>query len=140
MIVIHYHEDTGRIAVWGSANAEQSFLPDHRIVRLDLNGDYPVNPKLHKIVDDRLVEIPAMELRKWNMPLAGEVAALIEHTLSATDQYMMPDRNVPNINEWRTYRQTLRDLSKLATIDQMLDAWPRDPNGVDAIANLRNRT
>jgi hypothetical protein len=137
MIIIHYHEDTGRIAAWGSADAEHSFLPHHRIIRFD--GDFPINPKRQKISNDEIVDVPASELEAWNMPLLGEVAALIENTLSATDQYMVPDRNVPNVNEWKTYRQALRDLSKLPTVSQMIASWPLDPNGVDAVAHLRNR-
>lgn len=124
MVIIHFHKATGRIGAWGNADSEESHLPDHDIVRLDTN--VAVDPKRHRIAAGELVEVD--DLAAWNAPTEGDLAARIEMELAATDQFMMPDRNVPNRYAWVAYRQALRDLSKLKGAAAQLAAWPTRPD------------
>jgi hypothetical protein len=138
MFVVHYHNQTGRVAVWGNADAENSFLPDHSVIRFEEYHD--IDPNRQKIANGEIVDISENELNAWNAPLQGEVEAAVQMELSRTDQFMMPDRDLPNRNDWIAYRKMLRDLSKRGlTPAGMLAEWPIDPNGVNAVAHLRNR-
>jgi hypothetical protein len=130
MMVIHYHKQTGRIGAWGNADSERSHLADHEIVRID--AEVLINPQRQRIEAGEIVDIDEAELATWNCPTVDEIAACIEAELRNTDQFMMPDRNVDR-EPWIVYRQTLRDLSKLAGPIEMINAWPTAPDGRDPI-------
>lgn len=71
-------------------------------------------------------------------PTDTDIAALVASELDDTDQYMMPDRVVANRDEWVTYRQSLRDLSKMqGTAADRLTAFPARPDGDVAVTLLR---
>jgi YHS domain-containing protein len=72
-------------------------------------------------------------------PTLWQVKAARDAELAATDAYMMPDRPMTDWahEEWRAYRQKLRDLGSLSTADAMVAAWPVRPDGRDAIADMR---
>lgn len=130
MLVVHYHKETGRISAWGSADSDHSHLVDHEIVRFET--DVAIDPKRQKIANGALVEIAPDELKLWNLPTDGEVAARIANELTATDQYMMPDREVRDREAWVTYRKKLRDLSITSEIAMQLENWPERPDGKDS--------
>jgi hypothetical protein len=79
-----------------------------------------------------------------NLPSVLDVAHVIAQELHHTDSFMPPDRPMKEERreEWRKYRQGLRDLSKLPNATAMIKAWPAWPDKTDAdktdpIAHLR---
>lgn len=139
MMIVHYHKQTGRIGAWGSGDSEASHLPDHEMVRLD---DTPlIDARTHRIeiATGALIEISQAEIAIEGAPRLIEIEALVRGALAASDEFMMPDRVVPDREAWVTYRQALRDLSDQPDAAAMVDAWPVRPDGIDAIAGLRTR-
>lgn len=117
-IFVHYHKTTGRISAWG--DGDTAFLPDHAVLKLD---SVVIDPRRQRIADGKLVDVD--DLAAWNMPIEESTLAYrIEAELAATDQFMMPDRDVPNRGAWVKYRQALRDLSKQGGVAA---AWPTRP-------------
>jgi hypothetical protein len=75
------------------------------------------------------------------LPTLSEIQMAIRDELAATDQFtMVADRPVPLRAAWVTYRQALRDLSKIPTTAAQLAAWPAHPLGHDIIKPLRDGT
>jgi hypothetical protein len=95
----------------------------------------------HKVVHGVLIEKNDAEKAVALLPTPFEVKAAIYAELCATDAWAMPDRPMTDTTRsaWTTYRQTLRDLSKLASPTEMIVAWPVRPDGVDAVVGLRGR-
>ena len=128
-MIIHYHRQTGRIAAWGNADCEESWLPDHAVLRTD--SEMPVDPRRQRIERGEVIEIPEHDLAIWNCPTADELAARIEMELQNTDQFMMPDRDDAPREAWIAYRRALRDLSKLPDPMAQVQGWPTRPDGKD---------
>jgi hypothetical protein len=63
--------------------------------------------------------------------------------LDATDDYINWPHDRPGAEEmrarWTPYRQSLRDLGRFTTVNEMLAAWPLRPDDLDAVAHLRER-
>lgn len=137
--VVHYHKDTGAIGAWGSADSTESHLPDHLIARLE--DTTQIDPRTHRIdvATGGLVEKSASDIAQENAPRLFEIESIVRGALAASDEYMMPDRTVSNLDAWIIYRQALRDLSDRPDAAAMIDAWPVRPDGIDAIAGLRTR-
>jgi hypothetical protein len=139
MFVVHYHKVTGKISAWGNGDSEQSHFPDHEIVRFD--EEFLIDPKTEKFdpITFRLVPRTSADL---NDEMLIDLKARIQVELENTAAYMLVDADVTpeQLEEWKTYRRTLRGLLKNPpdSIAEMLDAWRVDPNGFDAVANLRN--
>ena len=91
----------------------------------------------HKVVNGVLTERTDEEKKVALIPTPFEVKAAIYSELCSTDEMIVSDR--PSLVDWKPYRQTLRDLSKLAGPVEMVTAWPVRPDGVDAISELRKR-
>lgn len=128
-MIIHYHRQSGRIGAWGNADCEESYLPDHAVLRID--SEIPLDPRRQRIEHGEVMEIPERDLTMWNCPTVDELAARIEMELQNTDQFMMPDRDVRR-EPWITYRRALRDLSKLPDAMAQVQAWPTRPDGKDS--------
>lgn len=138
MLVIHYHKTTGQISAWGTGDSKSSHFPDHEIVRLDVDTPDPVR---HKIVAGRMIERTAAEIAEANRPTVSQVSSAISRELAATDEFMVSDRPLSDAVRaaWGSYRQALRDLSKLPDPISQVKAWPTRPDAADPIPSLRSR-
>lgn len=105
-----------------------------------ISHELPDEQSMREFLLSSVVDVTTKEIKQRNDvgPSDIEVAALIASELSNTDQYMMPDRNVSNRDDWIAYRQQLRDLSKIdGTAAGRLLAFPLRPDGEDAAARMR---
>lgn len=146
-IHIHYRASDGEI--FGYENSEK---PDGvaglEYVTLDApEGQQHIIPDsmLHKIDLATLSLIDKTDAQRKlarNPPITiAEMEAAIRSELRATDSYVVYDRplTVERRAAWFAYRQMLRDLSDLPSVDAMMAVWTLDPNGNDAIAAIRAR-
>jgi hypothetical protein len=138
MLIVHYHNTTGHISAWGTADSQVSHLPDHEIARFD---EGTVDARTHRvdIATGRLVEKTAAEIAQDNAPSLFEVESIVRGALAASDEFIMPDRTVPDRDAWIAYRQALRGLSNQPDVGAMIDVWPSRPDGIDPIPGLRTR-
>lgn len=132
-IHIHYRPSDGQI--FGFENTLQPTpQPDCEIISIIVPDGKHIIPdsKQYKIdiTTLELIEKSPKEQADANIPTAFEIRNRIASELQRTDQYMMPDRpmNSDTRNAWVIYRQALRDLSKLATPIEMVNAWPLRPD------------
>jgi hypothetical protein len=104
------------------------FVPDHLSQKVDWDAD-------------DVVEMLPWEMAAARAPKSHELRIAIASELAATDQYLAPDRpgTAAKRAAWETYRQALRDLSKLDGPGAMVKAWPERPSGPDPISALRAR-
>jgi hypothetical protein len=69
------------------------------------------------------------------------VKQLRDSELAGTDWYVSLPADRPGAEDmrarWTPYRQALRDLGQFAIVNDMLAAWPLRPDGLDAVAHLR---
>jgi hypothetical protein len=57
----------------------------------------------------------------------GDMLKIVRNLrLKESDWTQLPDVNLPNLQEWVTYRQALRDITKQATFPQTV-VWPVPP-------------
>lgn len=133
---LYYHE-TGQI--WGhdtgtvdepTMYADAAFimiprdeLPDRTTHAVDLETK-AIRPMT---ADERL---------RFNLPTAWDLTCVREVELTNTDWR----EGKPGQEAWTTYRQTLRDITKAGGPLEMLTAWPKRPDGGDAIEIIRKRT
>jgi hypothetical protein len=140
MFVVHYHKLTGKISAWGNGDSEQSHFPDHEIVRFD--EEFLIDPKTEKF-DLSTFRLVPRTLADRNDEILIDLKARIQIELENTAAYMLVDAELTpqQLEDWKTYRRTLRSLFKAPpnSAAEMLASWPIDPNGVDAVAHLRNR-
>lgn len=129
---IHYHKTTGQIMAYDQsevADLRDSRFPDHSV--LFLLALVSINAKTQKIdvLTGELIDKADDEQIHAHLPTLHEVQSAIAHELHHTDSYMVPDRPMADEmrNAWITYRQALRDLSKLPTPTAMVTAWPARP-------------
>lgn len=135
--------DTGEIVAWDNApsHPDGAGLHGGKIVTL-LKSDFnQFDPKIHKIDLEYLTIVEKTNDEKADalLPTAFELRSAIFNELQNTDGFMVPDRLNSKRDKWATYRQALRDLSKLATPSDMVNSWPIHPDGDDAIKKLRER-
>ncbi|WP_375414618.1 phage tail assembly chaperone [uncultured Bradyrhizobium sp.] len=109
--------------------AKGQSVPDGKTQKLDF-------------IDKIIVEKTEAEKREALVPSAWEMKCRIFAELNATDQFVVPDRPMSEEcrESWSTYRQALRDLSKLSGVRAMIGAWPVRPDDIDAASELRERT
>lgn len=138
---VHYKPDNGEIL-----GHEITEHPGEKAgcERVELNCvSRTLDPRLYRIDPKTfmLVEKTTEERRLSLLPSLREVQEQIFYELRGTDGEVVADRPMPDErrNAWQSYRQTLRDLSKLATPVDMVRAWPVRPDGADAIMELRGR-
>lgn len=149
VIHIHIHFRASDGEIFGHEN---SLSPDKRpgleIASFKVpDGRHIIpDPLLHKIDPVTLDLVDKTETERelaLRPPLVtlDDIKAAIGAALRASDAYMMPDRPLSDdVREaWVEYRQMLRDLSKLGTASEMINAWKIDPSGNDQIAALRAR-
>lgn len=105
-----------------------------------------IDPKLHKVDLATLdvVNKTAAEVALAAVPTLADVQNEIIRQLHSTDSFMMPDRPLPDQAraDWMAYRRALRDLSKgnpAPSAVDMIAAFPKRPDGVDALGHLRMR-
>jgi hypothetical protein len=139
MFVVHYHKVTGKISAWGNGNSEHSHFPDHEIVRFA--EEFVIDPKTQKF-DLTTFRLVPRTLDDQNDELLIDIKARIQIELENTAAYMLVDADITSqeLEAWKTYRKILRAMLK-APFDravEMIARWPLDPNGVDAVVNLRN--
>lgn len=138
---IHYNQYTGFIISWGSHDAiDGEISPYPNTILINIDCDYnSINPKIHKIdlETKTLVEKTYLE----RLPTIDDVKNAISNELFITDAFVDIPSDRPRkgdlLLDWKPYRQILRDLSKLTTSQEMIEAWPMRPNGDDAILHLR---
>jgi hypothetical protein len=144
IIHVHFRIDDGGIDGWENSPNPQAregcdfisieVLPGHHVMP---------DPLLHRVdlTTLELVDKTPEERAIAAMPTAAEVRQAIARELRATDQYMAPDRPLSDTARaiWATYRQALRDLSKLRGLPEMLAFWPVRPDGIDVAARMRAR-
>jgi hypothetical protein len=137
---IHYRATDGEILAH-ELTTVPSALDGLERIQLD-EATYP-DPKLHKvdISTKTLVDKTEAERRSALLPTDHEVKSAIFYELRATDSEVVSDRPTASaaVEAWKTYRQTLRDLSKQATPTAMIQTWPTRPDGTDVASNLRAR-
>lgn len=57
----------------------------------------------------------------------GDMLKIVRNLrLKESDWTQLPDVNLPNLQEWITYRQALRDITKQSTFPQTV-VWPVQP-------------
>jgi hypothetical protein len=141
----HYHPETGEIVSWDNSNGPlpaKSHFSGHVVAAIKFIGQHSdIDPKRHKIANGQVVEKTAAEKTAALLPTLHEIKCAILRDLEATDSLAVLDRPMADDVRaaWRTYRQALRDLSKLPGPSNMVRAWPIRPDGVDAITDMRKR-
>jgi hypothetical protein len=139
MFVVHYHKLTGKISAWGNGDSEQSHFPDHEIVRFD--EEFVIDPKAQKF-DLKTFALVPRTLEDLNDEMLIDLKACIQIELENTAAYMLVDADITpqQLEAWKIYRSTLRGLLKASpkSVTAILTTWPLDPNGFDAVANVRN--
>ncbi len=97
----------------------------------------------HKVKNGKLVEMSKAEKLARLMPTTLDLLDIRYIELSGSDVMWAPGRKVdPTVlAAWETYRQALRDLTKLGGPQEMLDGWPKRPDGTIAqqIADFKTR-
>jgi hypothetical protein len=95
----------------------------------------------HFVVGGEVVARSAAVVAYLMLPTALDVEGRVAAELVATDQFMVPDRPLPNAErkKWTAYRDGLRSLSDLKIPGSMILAWPARPDGLDPISDLRSR-
>lgn len=144
---IHYHRVTGQIMMVDvhSVPRLKSHWSDHFVtfVAAEDGCAITIDAKSQKIdvLTGELIDKAHDEQAHALLPDALAVAHAIAYELQHTDGYAVPDRPMNDAKRasWKTYRQTLRDLSKLSTPVERVAAWPLRPDGSDAIPALRER-
>lgn len=142
---IHYCPDDGEIVGWETGTVRPVGPDGTRTISVQIVG-LP-DPAKEKIDPSTLaiVEKTSLEKTQALQPTDRELKQAVFAALSATDHMMLLDRDdiAPQDRaKWVAYRKSLRDLSKgdpRPNVDEMISNWPLDPNGSDAIENLRNR-
>ena len=126
---VHYYRSNGEIEGW-----ENSPEPIPRdgcdIITVEMPPGFVMpDPKLQKVEDGKLADKSDAERERASLPTEAELQAAIAGELRLTDAYMMPDRPLSDAERaaWISYRQSLRDLSRLATPADRLAAWPTRP-------------
>lgn len=145
MMHIHYRPDDGEIVGWETGTVQPVGPDGTRTIAVQIVG-LP-DPAKEKIDPSTLVIVEKTSLEKAQalQPTERELKQAVFAALSATDHMMLPDRDdiLPQDRaKWAAYRKSLRDLSKgdpRPNAAAMIVAWPLDPDGKDAIENLRNR-
>lgn len=131
---IHYHSETGIIRNWGyDDGSTESFAPDHLIKRYYETVD--VDPFLQKI-DVQTGELIKKTIDEQETAALPLLKTVIMQELATTDQYMVSDRPLTDAerDQWRTYRQALRDLKGDAKT--ILKEWPDRPDGASGAATF----
>jgi hypothetical protein len=126
---IHYRESDGEIFGWETGVSEPSAQPD--LATAALEDVVTPDPRRQRfdVAALGLVDKDADDIAASLAPTADDLRRRIAGELAATDQFMMPDRPLTGEMRaaWVTYRQALRDLSKLPTPAAQLAAWPASP-------------
>lgn len=139
---VHYRAADGEIV--GYENCEPpSSQPDCLILSVDTE-DEPgscFNGVIYKVDLDirEIVEKTDAEKQSKKLPSNLDTRAAIASELERTDSYMVPDRPLSDVDRaaWKTYRQSLRDLSKITDTRDRIKAWPIRPDGIDAASALK---
>ena len=132
---IHYNPADGEILGWGSG-----FEPEP-IEGMAVAFVEPFNPDptRQKFDGEALVDKTPDETWRARLPKIHEVRMAVMAELGRTDQFMLVDAPIDEFeqNAWRAYRKKLREL-RGDPVD-MVDAWPKPPDGADPIPDLRAR-
>lgn len=137
-LFIHYRAEDGEIFGW-----ETSSVPTERgdLEIVSFPEGSHLEPKLQKIDTASLTLVDKTDAEKAaaNAPTLRQLQEAVFKELCRTDSFVVPDRPMTDATRaaWSTHRQMLRDLSKLATPADMINAWPTPPDGVDPITNLK---
>jgi hypothetical protein len=136
MIWIVYLGDDGEIEYVGTSTA-----PHLETDFIEVESETMPSRSTHKIVDGVLMGKTDSEKILSNIPKRFEIECLIFSELNGTDCYIVADRPMSDERraQWKAYRQTLRDLSKIASPAAMVAAWPVRPDEQDAALLLRER-
>lgn len=142
---VHFNPDTGEIV----QVSDQSHLFEREgfKVAVPLRPTYPdfharrYAVDLASVYEDDYLGAPLCDLVELPPePISvQQVKMLRDAELRATDEYMVPDRPMTEEmrDQWRLYRQALRDFGTLKTALEMIAAWPERPDGRDPLCNLR---
>lgn len=139
-LFIHYRAEDGEIFGW-----ETSAVPTERggLEIISFPDGSHLEPKLQKIDGAFLTVVDKTDAEKAAalLPTLRNIQEAVFSELCRTDSFVVPDRPMTDAVRaaWATYRQTLRDLSKLAAPVAMVQAWTLPPDNTDPIADLRKR-
>lgn len=141
MSALHiYYRADGEIIGW--TNSSDPVAPDGYALA-DVQTDAPPDPLTQKYdaASGAIIEKTLAEKHLARQPTRREVDAAIYLELLRSDGFMVPDRPLADgaREMWASYRQMLRDLSKLSDVTAMIDAWTLPPDGNDPILALRER-
>jgi hypothetical protein len=136
---IHYRPADGEIFGWGNSFDPQP-VEGNAIALVDPVVPDPMTQKYHAELG-RIIEKTAAEQRAARHPIRREVEVAIYLDLTRTDPLMIADYPIDDAarHRWQNYRQMLRDLSRLPSASEMIEAWQLPPDGIDPIAHLRER-
>jgi hypothetical protein len=142
MMYLHYDPASGAIVGWETGSSDPAGVNGSAVLALEL--ERPPDPLLYRVDTESLaiVEMSAAEQAAASMPTTDEIKRAIFAALAASDHFMLPDRDdiaPQRLAAWIAYRKRLRNLRNLADAAAMINAWPIDPDGNDAIAHLRKR-
>lgn len=131
IVFVHYDPSNGEIMSYGNTRnpiAGRAVIA----VPLAINEHPKFDPKKQKIDIENgvLVDKTADEQAAALLPTLPEIRVWIYQELQYSDQFTVSDRPLSKEQResWITYRQTLRDLSKLSTPQDMVKAWPSRPD------------
>ena len=139
---IHYRLSDGEIVGWGDYADP---LPlDENSSMIAVNDAIDPLPQIEKYDAEAgaIVDKNAEEIRQARLPTLRDVQVAVYAELCRTDQYMIADCPLTDdeYQAWRGYRFALRGLTATrADPGDLIDAWPLPPDGIDPIANLRER-
>jgi hypothetical protein len=139
---IHYDPSTGEIKQIDNSEPHHEtgeIMPSHdgvTVASIEMDGakfGNGINPGNFKF------DVGTQSLVPHISPLSRErINCFVYSELCSTDEFMSADRPLPDEKRaaWTSYRQALRDLSKLQDANAMLSAFPSRPDGLHALAHL----
>lgn len=102
-----------------------------------------VSDLTHKVVGGVVVEMTPTEKADLLRPTLDDVKGRRNAQLMVTDFTQVSDAPDPiagaSAAQWAAYRQGLRDLGQYASPADWIANWPARPDGLDPIADLRER-
>ena len=137
---LFYDLETGLCNGWAQSLIEPEPPTGSGVIASDKGAGFDhVN---FKVVNGRVRELTPKQKRERFAPTMDEVKALISGCLAQSDRTQVPDFPISDAarEEWRAWRQAIRDLSKQhPTAAAMIRAFPADPNGVVHASHLAAR-
>lgn len=137
---LHYRIADGEIVGWGMSFEPQAINETMAIAFVEPCSPDPAAQR-YDAASGNIVDKNAEQKRAARLPKQRELEEAIYRELSRTDLFMIDDYPLPDgaRPHWLAYRRMLRELSRLPSPAEMIEAWQRPPDDIDPISDLRER-